>query len=395
MNYCATDVEATQSLIRKLFPIFQQRSPHPASLAGMLEMSKPFLPIQNRWFHYVRQAEDACNELEEETEQVLGRLAREACQLAVNDAYKKDLWLWNQDWSRKGLKFKASSSSKFKKTSESKLKSLSPKMLKYLDLMQTAEKLAKTQPRRPGYPNWFQSLVPMPSTVWHPSIPGLTPSKRLTPSLLQLCWMKYPLHWDAVYKWGYVVPKEDDLAVALGRVDEDETTFPREQLVSHLNPEAELLEEDPNRFDPDFDLQDFNFVPKDHVFSKLKKPKAKSPTESVPFHIDELEGCEFHKLPHKDGNSNNVGNPLAKDFLDKVKDGVLAPRVGGLASRVLMAGKVASYWRSNRERIANQMVVQVLSKRSIFINHNLNHKIIFSLEMQTWPFCPTWFQLEL
>ena len=27
----------------------------------------------------------------------------------------------------------------------------------------------------------------------------------------------------------------------------------------------------------------------------------------------------FVKLPHKDGGENNVGNPLAKDFLDKLK----------------------------------------------------------------------------
>ena len=34
--------------------------------------------------------------------------------------------------------------------------------------------------------------------------------------------------------------------------------------------------------------------------------------------MPELRGCKFVKLPHKDGKDNNVGNPLSKDFLDKV-----------------------------------------------------------------------------
>ncbi len=48
--------------------------------------------------------------------------------------------------------------------------------------------------------------------------------------------------------------------------------------------------------------------------------------------------CVFHRLPHKDGKNNNVGNPLAKDFMEKIKDGILATESGGLADKVLKAG---------------------------------------------------------
>ena len=48
----------------------------------------------------------------------------------------------------------------------------------------------------------------------------------------------------------------------------------------------------------------------------------------------------FVKLPHKDGGENNVGNPLAKDFLDKLKDGILATAsASGMAGRVLLSAK--------------------------------------------------------
>ena len=55
-------------------------------------------------------------------------------------------------------------------------------------------------------------------------------------------------------------------------------------------------------------------------------------------------------LSRRDGGENNVGNPLAKDFLDKLKDGILATASGGMASRVLLGAKSVSYWKSSRDR---------------------------------------------
>ena len=43
----------------------------------------------------------------------------------------------------------------------------------------------------------------------------------------------------------------------------------------------------------------------------------------------------------------------------QVKDGILSTESGGLAHKVLMAGKVMSYWKSNKDRITNQMRVTV------------------------------------
>ena len=89
MSYCASDVLATAKLAAKLFPLFRDRCPHPATLAGMLEMSTAMLPVdEERWAGYVSRADSMSAETDEEVEQVLGRMAKEACQLMSGEAYK-------------------------------------------------------------------------------------------------------------------------------------------------------------------------------------------------------------------------------------------------------------------------------------------------------------------
>ena len=53
-----------------------------------------------------------------------------------------------------------------------------------------------------------------------------------------------------------------------------------------------------------------------------------------------------------------MGNPLAKDFLEKLKGGVLATAsASGMAGRVLLGAKSVSYWKSSRDRVRDQLVV--------------------------------------
>lgn len=70
----------------------------------------------------------------------------------------------------------------------------------------------------------------------------------------------------------------------------------------------------------------------------------------------ELENCcWFFKLPHKDGKSKNVGNPLAKDFINKFSENVLSGE-GQIAERIIEIARMLSYWRNNRDRIMGQVV---------------------------------------
>lgn len=46
-----------------------------------------------------------------------------------------------------------------------------------------------------------------------------------------------------------------------------------------------------------------------------------------------------------------VGNPLAKDYQNKVEDGTLRAGSGASAERALVLSKMCSYWKNNQERI--------------------------------------------
>ena len=76
--------------------------------------------------------------------------------------------------------------------------------------------------------------------------------------------------------------------------------------------------------------------------------------------IQELvEKGTFVPLPHVDG-TGNVGNPLAKGFLEQVKTGVLSSFAGdNIAHKIQLGSKSLSYWRSNHDRIKSQMVVSI------------------------------------
>lgn len=51
-----------------------------------------------------------------------------------------------------------------------------------------------------------------------------------------------------------------------------------------------------------------------------------------------------------------MGNPLAKDFLTKFSENVLAGDTE-VAEQVLSIARKVSYWKNNRDRIMDQMVV--------------------------------------
>ena len=107
LTYCGMDVLATSKIFAQLYPQFRERSPHPATTAGMLEMALAYLPVNTNWNHYKRQSDDTAEDLEEETQRVLAHQAKDTCQLLVDsEAFKHDLWMWDQDWGTKDLKMK-------------------------------------------------------------------------------------------------------------------------------------------------------------------------------------------------------------------------------------------------------------------------------------------------
>lgn len=78
-QYCAKDTKATFEVFVKLFELFLTRFEHPATLGGMLEMSTMYLPINQNWFKYIKNCENAFNDSENVLKKLLERSANEAC----------------------------------------------------------------------------------------------------------------------------------------------------------------------------------------------------------------------------------------------------------------------------------------------------------------------------
>ncbi|CAB4058351.1 POLG [Lepeophtheirus salmonis] len=261
MSYCSEDTEATYNLSKTLFSLYLQRSPHPASLFGLLEF----------------------DELNEEVKQILEQHAREVCQLIQKDEYKYDPWMWDQNWSRSGLKIKKNSRPLFLDSIDQ-----GDSVLKFKSLMDSKKLLSKSQSKAPGYPSWFQELCcGSRYGNWFNKMIDLTPAKSISPPLLRL--------------------KEKNL-------DQDD------KLSHKLSP----------------------YLPKSNEEKTFRLQK----------------GVWFSPLPHKDGPTKKVGNPLSKDFIDKVSDGTLTTKstFSKLAYKVLSFSNTMSYWKSNRDRIDSQMI---------------------------------------
>lgn len=64
----------------------------------------------------------------------------------------------------------------------------------------------------------------------------------------------------------------------------------------------------------------------------------------------------YLKVPHKDGETANCGNPLAKSYIGSFEDKVLTSEYEA-AKEALELNAKSAYWISSRERILNQYVV--------------------------------------
>lgn len=178
VSYCATDVLATHSVLKNLFPLFQDRFPHPATLAGMLEIGMAYLPVNSNWQRYINEANLTFEDLNIEAKYLLERRANEACRLMQNQSFKNDLWMWDQDWSTQELKFnKAKPTKKTSATVEvNETEPLPPQTeeeeidedfiklaAKFSHLNDKRARLPVRRPLLPGYPGWYRKLCDKPT----------------------------------------------------------------------------------------------------------------------------------------------------------------------------------------------------------------------------------------
>lgn len=371
MGYCASDVAATQRVFKELYSLFRHRFPHPVTLAGMLELSTTYLPVNSNWNRYLEEADSTFDDLTHQVKCNLSKRADEVCKLMHNDAYKRDLWMWDQDWSTQATKLKKLTKEVKDRIAEDKKKTgaLAVTETKYLTdsedeeeedelekkfsyLNETKYLLPSKRKHIPGYPAWYRKLcLKWNDENWEPGPVNISTSMQVVPKLLNLTWENYPLHFIKDLGWGFLVPFSDR---ANGKTD-----LPLAELVKFC-PLA-VSKEQRERFD---EMGDYGKAvePELHKVEFWRYKSKVNPIKnfyrgSGVWCNMELDGCcWFLKLPHKDGGSNNVGNPLAKDFLNKFSEHVLAG-LDASATQVLKIARAVSYWRNSRDRITSQMVV--------------------------------------
>ncbi|XP_045894014.1 DNA polymerase subunit gamma-1 isoform X2 [Micropterus dolomieu] len=414
MQYCALDVQATHRVFTEQLPLFMERCPHPVTFAGMLEMGVSYLPVNQNWGRYLEDSQDVYEELQREMKKSLMTLADDACQLLKDDRYKEDPWLWDLEWDVQDFKLKKVAASKKRLSkkaaetqvstplpdwegdpgppSEEEMASPCPSRLAVEKLKENVNRLPKRRLHLPGHPGWYRKLCEKMSEgdSWSPGAGLISLQMRVTPKLMGLTWDGFPLHYTEKHGWGYLVPgRRDNL------VSQEENTGPvcphraikgvyREYCEQNSKQQPEYLDSSPSEdlmwtdstvWAKVEELSSLESLTEENGVRVTKNGKRKENGSEDPHYVSEeshchyhhgngpyndvdIPGCWFFKLPHKDGNHNNVGSPFSKDFLSKMEDGTLrAGRGGANAARALEINKMMSFWRNAHKRISSQMVL--------------------------------------
>lgn len=203
MTYCANDVIATNEIIKKLYPLFEERFPHPATLSGMLQLGQAYLPINSNWKRYINEANLAYEDLDIESKALLSQRADHACRLKHNEEFKNHLWMWSEDWSEQNLKLKKEIGKKDNKKnfernlSDAKSNDFERLSKKFQRIMQKKNLLPARRPLLPGYPLWYKNLCTKDDSSgnWKPGVSDIGTGMQIAPKLLSLCWEGFPLHF--------------------------------------------------------------------------------------------------------------------------------------------------------------------------------------------------------
>lgn len=160
-------------------------------------------------------------------------------------------------------------------------------------------KVAAPKPASVYWPKWYWELA-KPRKDCTPGTLDLTVRTRAAPLLLRLSWQGWPLFYSKEHGWTFRVP---------------------------------LKEEFETRATP------LKFCDKADIILH-----------------NSTAHYTFYKLPHKDGESANVGNPLTKTFMKYAEDETLTSPFED-AKTALDMNALCSYWISSRDRVMKQMVV--------------------------------------
>lgn len=385
LTYCANDIRATFEVFKTLFSIFNERFPHPVTLAGMLEMSTMYLPLNTKnWSEYIKRSQTTYDQYEARLCESLQELANKACG-KTEEEYSKDVWLWDIDRSTQSIVPNKSKYIAWEKSKASKNSNISIDE-RVQEIYDTRSFMRLKEPFMPGFPKWYRDLCCPPHKAldllngreWRPGPCLISTQMRITPKLMQLNWDGYPLHFHQKHGWGYLVPIDDPMAENIKLPEGDPyENFPLAELKklcrntprSHIlldgghttsSAEDDKVQRQIEELKDNTQMCTMNLIRLLKSMSKKVAPRVKNEYCSDVV----IPGAIFIRLPHKNGPGYNVGNPLSKDFLTKIEDGMLSSIDNELTKLLLTHSSSLSYWKNSHKRIKNQMVVESLDRNN-------------------------------
>ncbi|KAL1407432.1 DNA-directed DNA polymerase gamma mip1 [Vanrija albida] len=180
LTYCATDVVTTHKVYKEVLPLFLNSCPHPVSFSGMLTMGSAFLPVDEQWKEYLRNAETKYQELNEGVRQALRHLADNVRLAGPKD---DDPWISQLDWTPKPARWAEDSGAVAESAPVAKTKATKPSS-------------AASQPR------WYTAIA-------KPSDLATNHSQRyLLPLLMRMSFRGYPVYYLQDHYWCFKAPLE-------------------------------------------------------------------------------------------------------------------------------------------------------------------------------------------
>ncbi|WWC85215.1 uncharacterized protein L201_000074 [Kwoniella dendrophila CBS 6074] len=204
LSYCANDVKITHDVYKKVLPLFLESCPHPASFAGVLSMGNSFLPVDENWEEYLKNAESKYKEMDQGVKTALRVLAEKLRKEGKQDG---DPWSEQLDWSPKVARW-SDEAFQVDETVINDVETTESDATSKNDMPETTPTSditsPPTTPTAPAtVPKWLSDLSKDPSYI----ISSHT-QRYLLPLFLHLSYKGHPVAYLSKHYWCFMVPHE-------------------------------------------------------------------------------------------------------------------------------------------------------------------------------------------
>ncbi|WVR04955.1 hypothetical protein IAU60_001967 [Kwoniella sp. DSM 27419] len=199
LTYCAGDVKVTHEVYKKVLPLFLESCPHPASFSGVLSMGNSFLPVNESWQEYLKQAETTYQEMDKGVKKALRVLAEKLRSEGHNDA---DPWTSQLDWTPKAARW-AEPNREDDMDAASSLSSEADQTTSQATDSAASPQARQSSPTERTLPAWYSPFATDPALL------ASSHTQRYTlPLILRMTYKGHPVVYLAEHCWCFMVPHD-------------------------------------------------------------------------------------------------------------------------------------------------------------------------------------------